>query len=147
MAYVEQDGRVYHYEGAPLRGCVADAKAMASLLATHHDGDPNFDVALLTSDKDVIDRPTLRARLGQLFQSARDTDLLFYFSGHGAQSLWGTELVTQDRGPNALGISADELVTLSTFFEEPQKAAERTCRSTGGRDGHPMAISSDRIAA
>ena len=35
---------------APLRGCVADALAVAEVLATHHDGTRNFNCQTLTSD-------------------------------------------------------------------------------------------------
>ena len=83
-----------HYPTADdLGGCVADAAALADLLATHADGSPNFSVEMLTSTSAqvTITRETLRDALAQLFLNSRDTDLLFFFAGHGGSSPWGTE--------------------------------------------------------
>ena len=86
------DDYVHH----PLTGCVADAEAMAAVLERNEDGSLNYAVHLHTSATEPIDRPTLRTLLAELFKNAQGADLLFYFSGHGAQSPWGAELVTQD---------------------------------------------------
>lgn len=101
------------YPGSPLRACVDDARAMAALLERHEDGSRNYDVRLATSDSEQIDRPRLRTLIAQLFENARDADLLFYFSGHGAESPWGAELVTQDLRPNSLGVSMNDVMTLA----------------------------------
>jgi hypothetical protein len=55
----------------------------------------------------------LRDALGCLFDNSRDTDLLFFFAGHGGRTLWGADLVTQDATPNSLGVSMDDLMTLA----------------------------------
>jgi hypothetical protein len=101
------------YPGSPLRTSVADARAMAALLERHDDGTPNYEVRLATSDTELIDRTRLRALLAQLFANARDSELLFYFSGHGAESPWGAEIVTQDFQPDALGVSMNDLMALA----------------------------------
>jgi Caspase domain len=101
------------YSENPLSGCVADARAMATLLARNENGTRNYDVRLLTSDIEYVDRPRLRSFLADLFENARDAQLLFYFSGHGAESSWGAELVTQDFTPNSLGVSMNDVITLA----------------------------------
>src|SRR6266536_6300695 len=101
------------YPRSPLNGCVADARAMATLLARNEDGTRNYDVRLLTSDAESVTLPRLRSSLADLFENARGAQLLFYFSGHGAESPWGAELVTQDFTPNSLGVSMNDVITLA----------------------------------
>jgi hypothetical protein len=99
-----------------LSGCVADATALAQLLQAHADGDPNFRVELILGaigEPVTVTRDRLRASLAQLFSNARDTDLLFFFAGHGGQTLWGADLVTQDATESSLGVSMNDLVTLA----------------------------------
>lgn len=99
----------------PLGGCVADAAAMDELLQRHADGTPNWRTDLITSDagQNDITRDSLRGRLTELFASARDADLLFFFAGHGAKTSWGADLVTQDATANSYGVSMSDLVTLA----------------------------------
>jgi hypothetical protein len=98
-----------------LSGCVADATAMQKLLARHADGTPNWRTELITSEAghDVITRDSLRMALTELFANARGADLLFFFAGHGAQTPWGADLVTQDATEHSRGISMNDLVTLA----------------------------------
>ena len=98
-----------------LTGCVADATGLRALLARHADGDPNWRTELLTSELgcDVITRDNLRGALAALFANARDADLLFFFAGHGAQTVWGADLVTQDATGHSLGVSMNDLTTLA----------------------------------
>lgn len=98
-----------------LSGCVADATALAEVLKTHADGSPNFSTELITGGPGIEDvtRDALRDALSRLFNNARDTDLLFYFAGHGGQTLWGADLVTQDATANSLGVSMNDLMTLA----------------------------------
>jgi hypothetical protein len=101
------------YSGSPLQGCVADAELMATLLERNDDASPNYGVRLLTSRLGRIERAGLRSQLGELFENARDNELLFYFAGHGGQTPWGAELVTQDFQPNSLGVSLNDVITLA----------------------------------
>lgn len=101
------------YPGARLHGCVADARALSAMLSRNADGSPNYAVRCVTSDDGVIDRPALRTVLAELFENADDADLLFFFAGHGAQTPWGAELVTQDLITNSLGVSLADVVTLA----------------------------------
>lgn len=98
-----------------LSGCVADATALAEVLKTHADGSPNFRADLLVSRPGAEDvtRDALRDALTRLFSNAQNTDLLFFFSGHGGQTLWGADLVTQDATANSLGVSVNDLMTLA----------------------------------
>ncbi|MDO0934529.1 caspase family protein [Streptomyces sp. DG2A-72] len=98
-----------------LTGCVADATALAELLSRHANGDRNWDTQLLTSEggPSAVTRDGLRRVLTRLFANARDTDLLFFFAGHGAQTPWGADLVTQDATENSLGVSMNDLITLA----------------------------------
>jgi len=98
-----------------LSGCVADATALGAVLARHANGDRNWTVNLITSEagRTTITRDALRGSLTALFSNARDTDVLFFFAGHGAQTPWGADLVTQDATINSLGVSMNDLLTLA----------------------------------
>jgi len=101
------------YVSSPLYGCIADAKGMAKLLERNGDDSLNYQVRLLTSDTARVERASLRMELSQLFANSRNHQLLFYFSGHGAQTPWGAELVTQDYSENTLGVSMNDVLTLA----------------------------------
>lgn len=103
------------YSFGPLTGCVADATALQESLRTNEDGSPNWQLEVLLGDGSSSDvtRQGLRRALAQLFANSRDHDLLFYFAGHGAQTVWGAELVTQDGGDDSLGVSMNDLMTLA----------------------------------
>lgn len=101
------------YPGATLTGCVADAKDMAVVLERHDGGSLNYSIRLVTSESEQIDRSRLRSLLAELFANSQDPDLLFFFAGHGAQSPWGAELVTQDFTEHSLGVSMNDVITLA----------------------------------
>ncbi|WP_167536344.1 caspase family protein [Streptomyces ficellus] len=105
-----------HYpDGQSLGGCVADATALDKLLSANADGSPNWRTQLITGEEGgpEVTRDGLRHALTQLFGNARDTDLLFFFAGHGAQTPWGADLVTQDATDHTLGVSMNDLITLA----------------------------------
>ena len=90
--------------GNHLNACVADAKAMAEVLARHKDGEKNFDCLVWldkTEDGSVITRPKLRAALTELFKFDGDDPL--YFSGHGFLSKTGGLLLHHRRNEGRLG--------------------------------------------
>jgi hypothetical protein len=101
------------YKATPLKGCVADAREIERLLSHNDDGSKNYDVRRITSDESSITRASFRKELASLFENARDADLLFFYAGHGAQTEWGGELVTQDYAPNSLGVSMNDVITLA----------------------------------
>jgi hypothetical protein len=65
-----------------LSGCSNDAMAMASVLKTDADGDPNFKNIVLTSAEDYLGREVLEGHIQDLFSGDCDVALL-YFAGHG----------------------------------------------------------------
>ncbi|MHC8392492.1 caspase family protein [Pseudomonas sp. LB3P93] len=65
-----------------LSGCNNDAMAMASVLKTDADGDPNFKNIVLTSAEDHLGREVLEGHIQDLFSGDCDVALL-YFAGHG----------------------------------------------------------------
>lgn len=101
------------YRATPLKGCVADARQMERLLSHHHNASKNYDVRLITSDESEITRGSFREALMALFENARDSNLLFFYAGHGAQTAWGGELVTQDFAPNSLGVAMNDVISLA----------------------------------
>ncbi|TQS45210.1 caspase family protein [Cryptosporangium phraense] len=99
-----------------LGGCVADAEAVAELLRRNDDGSRNFTVQVLlgtATNPGGVTRGLLRDELGRLFANSRDHDLLFYFAGHGGQTAWGADLMTQDGTHNSPGVSMNDLITLA----------------------------------
>ncbi len=103
------------YSFDALTGCVADATALGDILATNDDGSPNWQLErrIAAAGDSPVTRESLRNDLAQLFKNAKDMDLLFFFAGHGGQTLWGADLVTQDATENSLGVSMNDLVTLA----------------------------------
>jgi len=100
------------YPSAPLAGCVNDATTLAHLLASDHDGNPNFDVRLLTAPNDTVTRASLRKNVEELFKKPANV-ALFYFSGHGTENNLGGFLVTQDASKYDEGLSLGDLLTLA----------------------------------
>lgn len=103
------------YRFGPLKGCVADAVALADVLSRNADRSPNWRTEVMRGcdGEPPITREVLRDGLSQLFKNAGDADLLFFFAGHGGQTLWGADLVTQDATENSLGVSMNDLITLA----------------------------------
>ena len=96
------------YPGAPLDGCVNDAKAIGKVLETHGDGSPNFQALLMTSPADKITKPKLREAIVKLF--ATDCEIaLLYFSGHGFVGSADGYIVTEDSKEYDEGIGMTEL--------------------------------------
>ncbi|MGO9085952.1 MAG: caspase domain-containing protein [Candidatus Sulfotelmatobacter sp.] len=118
------------YPGAPLHGCINDANAIASVLATHGDGGPNFSVRLLTAPGETIGRAELRGAIEKLF--AGDCDIcLFYFSGHGFIKSTGGYIVTQDAKKYDEGVSMDDLLALANQSKAKDKVILLDCCHSG----------------
>ena len=100
------------YSGAPLCGCVNDAKSIEKVLETHGTGHPNFQSRLMTSPFDEVERPDLREAIEKLF--ATDCDIaLLYFSGHGFVGSADGYIVTKDFKKYNEGIAMTEILTLA----------------------------------
>ncbi|HEV2990815.1 MAG TPA: caspase family protein [Candidatus Angelobacter sp.] len=117
------------YPGAPLSGCVNDAKDIAGVLAAHGDGSPNFAIKLLTTPK-VIDRAAIRGAIEQLFEGACDISL-FYFSGHGLVKSTGGYIVTPDARRYDEGVSMDEILNLANQSQAKDKMIILDCCHSG----------------
>jgi len=104
----------YYEAGAPLFGCVDDAHAVKSVLATHSDGSVNFEVLLLTGTglTNQVTRAQLKTSLKSLF--ADDSEIaLFYFAGHGHIETTGGYLLTSECKSGDEGLPLGELMTLA----------------------------------
>ena len=123
------------YRDAALAGCVEDARAMATRVGHNGDGTPNYFTSTLTSDDEThnfIGRADLRQALAELFENAEDHELLFYFAGHGAQTPWGAELVTQDYvAPYTYGVSLSDIATLANDSQAREVVVVLDCCFSG----------------
>jgi hypothetical protein len=123
------------YPNNPLNGCVNDAKAVAQVIETHSDGEPNFEVKLLVSpdenspSADGITRKQLRAELDALF--AGDPEVaLFYFAGHGIVKNVGGYIVTSDLTKYDEGVPMDDVLKLANQSKAKDKVILLdSCRS------------------
>jgi hypothetical protein len=97
-----------------LRCAVRDAERLSALFERNEDGSINYHVRtfLGKTSGPRITRAFLREKLTELFDGF-DGDILFYFSGHGAQTPWGGYLVTQDGTDAELGVSMEDLLILA----------------------------------
>jgi hypothetical protein len=83
------------YVGVPLRACENDAIKMHELLSVHEKGDPNFTCLHFVSSKFKVTGHLLRQQLENLLREEVHI-ALFYFSGHGAKSKEGYQLIASD---------------------------------------------------
>jgi len=132
------------YPGAPLHGCVNDAKAIASVLATHGNGDPNFSVNLLTAPAATVSRSSLKGSIEQLFVNSDCDICLFYFSGHGLITSTGGYIVTPDAKKYDEGVSMDDILKLANQSKAKDKVIFLDCCHSGAL-GNP-AITQDLAA-
>lgn len=91
---------------------VADAEAVARLLAANVDGSPNFDVSVHVSDEnDVLTTEDLMSIVHAWFEAAPMTDGLIYFSGHASNTPYGLHLAAADTNGNFdAGFAFDSLL-------------------------------------
>jgi len=118
---------INNYSSSPLRGCINDASCLASIIETHGDGSPNFDVRLET---DVKTKSELKTMIVELFSGNSDTVLL-YFSGHGFFNELGGYLVTPDHKAYDEGISMDEVLVLANQSKAKDKIIILDCCHSG----------------
>ncbi len=115
------------YALSPLRGCINDATGLASIIDTHGNGSPNFDVRLET---DVKTKSYLKTMIAELFSGSSETVLL-YFSGHGFLNELGGYLVTPDHKTYDEGISMDEVLILANQSKSKDKIIILDCCHSG----------------
>lgn len=134
------------YGGPPndLRACVADADAMARVLARHKDHRKNFDCLTWldeTSDGKQITRGALRGALIDLF--GFDGDVLLYFSGHGFLTATGGLLCTADATKDDWGIPMQEVVILAMQSNAREIVIVLDCCHAGDLANAPL-LNTDR---
>ncbi|MCK1793442.1 caspase family protein [Pseudomonas violetae] len=100
----------YHYVSS-LNGCNNDAMAMASVLKTNANGDPNFKNVVLTSAEDCLSREKIENQIRELFSGDCNVALL-YFAGHGAYDQDADEgmLLPQDYKTGKDGIRISDIL-------------------------------------
>ncbi len=125
---------INQYPTSPLKGCINDASALASIMETNGDGSPNFDIRLST------DTPTKSQLLGmikELFKGDSETTSLFYFSGHGYINELGGYIVTPDAKKHDEGVSMDDILKIAIGSEVRNKIIILDC-CHGGAMGTPI---------
>lgn len=118
---------INNYPTSPLTGCVNDASAFASIIETHGDGSPNFNVKLETN---VATKAKLKSLIMDLFKGDNDTALL-YFSGHGFLGPTGGYIVTPDYQQYDEGVSMDEILTIANKSNTKDKIIILDCCHSG----------------
>lgn len=118
---------INNYPGAPLHGCVNDATAFASVIETHGDGSPNFDVRLST---DPQTKAELKSLIADLFSGDSETTLL-YFSGHGFINEFGGYIVTPDYQKFDEGVSMDDILIMANKSKSKNKIIILDCCHSG----------------
>jgi hypothetical protein len=98
-----------------LSGCNNDAMAMASVLKTDANGDPNFKNLVLTSAEDYLSREKLEGHIQELFSGDCSVALL-YFAGHGNFDVDTDEgmLIPQDYKSAKDGIRISDILNWAT---------------------------------
>ena len=118
---------INNYLSSPLRCCINDASGVATVLETHGDGSPNFDVRL---EIDVKTKSKLKTMIVELFFGNSDIALL-YFSGHGYLNEIGGYLVTPDHERYDEGTSMDEILVLVNQSKSKDKIVILDCCHSG----------------
>ncbi len=125
---------INNYPTAPLQGCINDAFAIATLLETHGDGSPNFDVRIET---DVSTKTKLKEHIDNLFSGDCDTALLF-FSGHGFLNEIGGYIVTPDYKKYDEGVSMNEILSIANSSKIKDKIIILDCCHSGAMGSHNL---------
>ena len=118
---------INNYPTSPLKGCINDASAVATIMEKNGDGSPNFSVRLET---DVSSKSELKTMLKELFGGDSDISL-FYFSGHGFFNEFGGYVVTPDYQKNDEGVSMDDILLLANKSKAKDKIIILDCCHSG----------------
>ena len=104
----------YYPNAGNLHGCVNDAYAVNQMLTHHMDGEPNFDVKLLTAvdANSEINRKQLKENVIALFSDDSEIALL-YFAGHGHVEDAGGYLVTSDCEDGDDGLPLEDVLNFA----------------------------------
>lgn len=134
------------YPFGSLRGCVNDADRMASLLAKHEDGTPNFDCRTMRATEDglgdKVGRPELRKAVTELFRQPAEVALL-HFSGHGTVNDLDGYLVTQDAAAYDEGLAMSEVLKMANDSKTEEVVVFLDCCHAGNL-GNPPVVNNAR---
>lgn len=140
-----------NYPAKPLAGSVNDARAVAQLFARHGNGDPNFDVELITAPqpkpdgsipepedpetescpKGGISKTLLGRKIHDLFLLGDPDIALFYFSGHGTVTSVGGYIVTTDTQSYDEGVAMNEILGYANHSTAREKIIILDCCHSG----------------
>lgn len=115
------------YKSAPLKCCVNDANVLGSILGTHGDGSPNFDVR---QQNNIQTKSELKGLIAELFNGHAETTL-FYFSGHGYLNELGGYIVTPDFKSYDEGASMSDILELANQSNAKDKIIILDCCHSG----------------
>lgn len=113
----------YYTSFKHLKGCVNDARSVASILERHHDCTVNFAAPklLLASDKyNALPRDELRRSVKELFDGDADIALL-YFAGHGYIEETGGFLCASDCNDGHEGLPLSDVMTWASNSKAKNK--------------------------
>ena len=113
--------------GARLKGCVNDAERISTLLHTHADGSPNFDIMM---GIDIEKKQELKSLIHSAFKDDDEVSL-FYFSGHGCITDTGGYIVTPDFSRYDEGIAMDEILKIASLSPARHKIVILDCCHSG----------------
>lgn len=138
-----------NYPTKPLSGCVNDARQVASLFARHGDGEPNFDVELLTApvpkpdgtvpdpqdpemelSKPTLTKVQLSKKIRELFTGDAEVQL-FYFAGHGTLTSVGGYIDSSDTQSYDEGVAMDEVLSYANQSKAREKIIILDCCHSG----------------
>lgn len=109
-------GMSYYDDLDELPAAVNDSREMERVLEIHFDTTKNFEVRRRVSvQEDPITASTFLAEFDIFLTNSDDTDLVFYFSGHGLANQWGMQLLMADQsGGSGLGVPFETLMYRAT---------------------------------
>jgi len=127
-----------------LNGCNNDAMAMASVLKTNANGDPNFKNVVLTSAEDYLSREKIEDQIRELFSGDCNVALL-YFAGHGAYDSDTDEgmLVPQDYKSAKDGIRISDILNWASKATKIKNKVVILDCCQGGSAGEVRALHSE----
>ncbi|WP_372523086.1 caspase domain-containing protein [Sulfuricaulis sp.] len=129
------------YPFGALRGCVSDAERLATLLAKHQDGTPNFECKRIVAPNgggtDVVTRVKLKQAVEQLFKDKAEVALL-HFSGHGTENNLGGYLVTQDATTYDEGLSMNDVLKMANDSKADEVVVLLDCCHSGHMGNVPV---------
>lgn len=129
----------YYAASGSLSGCVNDAHRVSTMLESHSDGSPNFDVRLLTasSDRDQIPFRKLKDLIVELFKSGDDIALL-YFAGHGHVEATGDYICGSDSRKGDEGLALGEIMSLAGLSKAKNRIVILDSCHSGAAGANPL---------